>query len=520
MVAPPLDRHHRNAILNSQKAALRQQHQRNPRMQYKDLAKWFEEKFDQKINMSTISRTLSSRYKFLDEMQGQAVSGKRIRAENWPELESALSEWIRRAKNQDLALSQEILRQKARQYWPTIYPGKEIPSFSNGWLERFQSRQEIKIKKQHGDSGDSAEDAGVQLIRIRQILRTFASQDIFSCDETGLFWKMMPERNLATSVIPGRRSEQARISALFCCNSDGSERLPPLFIGTSERPGAFAKANVNIENLGCLWRSNKQAWMTSEIFKEWLLWFDNRMEGRKVVLLIDKLSAHQIAFQKVSMRLKNTLVMLLPSCAETPCEPLEGIVNVWKIYWKREWLRYMNLEFGHGADPSVTMTILMAVRWAITAWNVDLDNETIMQYFSKALDVEAVLKVNHAHLIKDITAGLRHLKQTNRINDIMDINQYLNCPNEKVNDGVIDIDSIVLSQFLSSGDVDEEDDKSNEAIPLISPSEALQSLYTLRLYEEQQNVGDRELIMLLMRYERTVQGRLEQQYQSNGHNFF
>lgn len=243
-MAPPLDKPHRNAILNSQKAALRQQHRRNPRMQYKDLAKWFEEKYNQKINISTVTRTLSSRYALLDEMEGQLVSGKRIRAENWPELESALSEWIRRAKNQDLALSQEILRQKARYYWPTIYPGKETPSFSNGWLERFQSRQGIKIKKQHGDSGDSAEDAGVELARIRQILRTFVPQDIFSCDETGLFWKMMPEKNLATSVIPGRRSEQARISALFCCNSNGSERLPPLFIGTSDRPLADRKSVV------------------------------------------------------------------------------------------------------------------------------------------------------------------------------------------------------------------------------------------------------------------------------------
>ncbi|RAO68173.1 uncharacterized protein BHQ10_004185 [Talaromyces amestolkiae] len=520
MVTPPLDRRHRNAILNSQKAALRQQHHRNPRMQYKDLAKWFEEKYNQKINISTVARTLSSIYAFLDEMEGQPVSGKRIRPENWPELESALSEWIRRAKNQDLALSQEILRQKARDYWSTIYPGKESPSFSNGWLERFQSRQGIKIKKQHGDSGDSAEDAGVELVRIRQILRTFAPQDIFSCDETGLFWKMMPEKNLAPSVIPGRRSEQARISALFCCNSNGSERLPPLFIGTSERPRAIAKAKINVENLGCLWRSNKQAWMTSDIFKDWLIWFDKKMEGRKVVLLIDKISAHQIAFQKVSMRLKNTLVILLPACSETPCEPLEGTVYGWKLYWKREWLRYMNLELKRGADPSVTMTILMAIRWAITAWKIDLDNETIVQSFRKALEVGAVPKLNHTHLINEITAGLRHLKETNRIKDVLDANQYLNCPNEKVDDGVIDIDSIVLSQFLSSGDVDEEDDESDETIPHISPAEALQSLYTLRLHEEQQEAGNPELIMLLMGYERTLQARLGQQYQSNEQNRF
>ncbi|EED18817.1 transposon, putative [Talaromyces stipitatus ATCC 10500] len=504
-MAEPSEKKHRNAILNSQKAALRAQYQLDPKMGYKALAQWFEEKYHQKINI----------YLFLDEMQGQTVSGKRIRPENWPELESALSEWIRRAKNQDLALSHEIIRQKAKQFWPTIYPGKPIPQFSNGWLERFQSRQEIKIKKQHGDTGDSAEDATLQMVRIRQLLRTFTPRDIFSCDETGLFWKMIPERNLSTRVVPGRQNEQARISVLFCCNSDGTERLPPLFIGTHERPAAFAKANINIENLCCLWRSNGQAWMTSDIFKEWLLWFDSKMEGRKVVLLLDKFSAHQIAAQKVSTKLQNTLILWLPACPEMPCPLVENIIDVWKIHWKREWLRYMNLEFGRDSDPTVTMTILMAVRWAITAWNVDLDPQTVVHYFRKALEVGVVEEINHSHLINNIAAGLENLRLAHRLNDIMDVNEYLNCPDEKVNDGIIDIDSIVLSQFLRSGDIDEEDDGPEVSIPLISTSDALQSLYTLRLYEEQQDVGDRELIMHLMRFERILQARLERQYQGN-----
>ena len=33
--------------------------------------------------------------------------------------------------------------------------------------------------------------------------------------------------------------------------------------------------------------------MTGRIFKEYLLWFDNRMTGRKVILLIDGFSAHK-----------------------------------------------------------------------------------------------------------------------------------------------------------------------------------------------------------------------------------
>jgi DDE superfamily endonuclease./Tc5 transposase DNA-binding domain. len=116
-------------------------------------------------------------------------------------------------------MSQEVIREKARQYWPSLYPGKEMPQFSDGWLYGFQSRRNIKRNLQHGEAGSLSQDAAGEMIRIRQVLSTYAPQDIFNCDETGLYWKMIPDNSLSTQSIPGRKKEKARISALFCCNS-------------------------------------------------------------------------------------------------------------------------------------------------------------------------------------------------------------------------------------------------------------------------------------------------------------
>ena len=168
-----------------------------------------------------------------------------------------------------------------------------MPSFSNGWLRGFQSRWSIRQNIQRGEAGNLSQDSGTEMARICQFLSTYAPQDIYNCDETSLYWRKIPGRSLSTRPLPGRKKDKARISVLFCYNSDASERIPIWFIGTARRPKAFVTAGINVENLGCVWRSNKKAWMTGEIFKEWLIWFDKKMAGRKVVLLLDNFSECQ-----------------------------------------------------------------------------------------------------------------------------------------------------------------------------------------------------------------------------------
>ena len=65
------------------------------------------------------------------------------------------------------------------------------------------------------------------------------------------------------------------------------------------------------------------------------------------------------------------------------------------------------------------------------------------------------------------------------------------------------IDDIVLSQFKAENNNSGEED-SWEPLPQISPSEALESLYKLRLFEEQQADGNQALISLLIRHERVL----------------
>ena len=169
----------------------------------------------------------------------------------------------------------------------------------------------------------------------------------------------------------------------------------------------------------------------------------------------------------------------------------------------------MAMEFERAVHPSMTVTVLMAIRWSITAWTVDLDDNTIATCFKKALEPKTHAKLDLSDLHQEISNSLQTLKFRNWILDLMETNQFLNSADEKVTDGVIDIDSLVLNQFLASEDVNEDEDDLIQDTPRISTAEALQGLHRLRLHEEQQLNGNRELIQILLRHERILQTRVE-----------
>ena len=117
------------------------------------------------------------------------------------------------------------------------------------------------------------------MVFIQQALSIYSLKNQFNCDETALLWKQTPAQSLSTQQLPGQKKEKARLSALFCCNADGSKKLEPWFIRNAQNPHAFRAAGINIQNFNLIWWSNQKAWMTTQLFIEFLLWFDSKMTG-------------------------------------------------------------------------------------------------------------------------------------------------------------------------------------------------------------------------------------------------
>ena len=123
---------------------------------------------------------------------------------------------------------------------------------------------------------------------LQTILSDYGPKDIFNADETGLFYKCLPNKSLTFQgeSCSGQKAPKERVSILCAANMDGSEKLPLLVIGKFGQPRCFK----GIRTLPVTYRHNKKAWM----FEEWVRKLDRRLllEGRSVALVLDNCSAH------------------------------------------------------------------------------------------------------------------------------------------------------------------------------------------------------------------------------------
>lgn len=383
-----------------------------------------------------------------------------------------------------------------------------MPDFGNSWLYGFQKRHGIKYREHHRGMASEYIVAEESMVAIREYLADISPNNIYNCDETGLFWKLVPDRSLSTRNLPGRKPEKARISALFCCNADGSDKLPIWFVGSAAKPRAFSAAGVHPAHLNMYWRSNHSARMTTPIFEEFLRWFDKRMTGRKVVLLMDNFSAHENALRIIEASgqpLQNTRVIWLPPNSTSKFQPLDqGIIWSWKANWRRNWVRFISREVTEKRNPMATMNVVTAVRWGIEAWDLGVTPETIKTCFHKALQGSS-MDTGLESIEPEIRQELQVLEEAHIITDPMDVSQFLEPSEEKVED----IDEQVVARIIARFEPEQEESDQEEeeeeevVVPCVTAAQALLALQQLRTYEEQTG-GDTEMILRLTRRERDI----------------
>ena len=112
----------------------------------------------------------------------------------------------------------------------------------------------------------------------------------------------------------------------------GTDKCKLLVIGKSIKPQFFK--NIDVGSLPITHHANKNAWMTSQLFTEWLTEWDSRLdrENQKTFLLVDNCTAHS----KVST-LKNIQLEFLPHNTTSLIQPMdqEIIKNLKSFYQKK-----------------------------------------------------------------------------------------------------------------------------------------------------------------------------------------
>ena len=228
------------------------------------------------VNQSAISRIRKNKDNIFQEWHSNSnPQRKRKRAGKSEDVEEALLQWFSHARSRQIPVSGPLLMEKATQ----LAEGMGLVDFkpTSGWLERWKDRHSIKFKKQHGEKQDADDFSAERWIVevLPDLLKDYQPRDIFNADETGLYWRAIPDGTMSFkgAEASGAKIAKDRMTLLLACNMDGSEKLEPLVIGKSKNPRCFK----NVTKLPVPYDANKNAWMTAEIWKGWLIKLDKKM---------------------------------------------------------------------------------------------------------------------------------------------------------------------------------------------------------------------------------------------------
>ena len=199
----------------------------------------------------------------------------------------------------------------------------------------------------------------------------YTPADRYSTDETGLFFQCLPNKTLALKeekCTRGKKSK-SRLTVLVAANVDRSDKQPPLVIGKSKNPRSFK----HVKTLPICYKSNKKAWMTSQLFEEWLKNLDKQFSApkREIAMVVDNCPAHP----KIDDLKAIELIFLPPNTTSIlqPCD--QGIIKAFKkIYRKlmvRSYLVHLEEQMkARKRDQVYTVDVLDALYRIKEAWSL------------------------------------------------------------------------------------------------------------------------------------------------------
>ena len=198
---------------------------------------------------------------------------------------------------------------------------------SRGWFSKFRKSAGLHNVIRHGEASSAnkaeAEKFSIEFSK-KMADKGYLPQQIFNGDETGLFWKKMPNRTYISkeeATLPGHKPMKDRYTVLLCANASGDCKIKPLLVYHSETPRAFKKHGVVKSRLGVLWKSNQKAWVTKFNFKEWVLevfapnvkkFLQERSLPLKAVLLLDNAPGHPQEMEELEEEFDFIKVVFLP----------------------------------------------------------------------------------------------------------------------------------------------------------------------------------------------------------------
>lgn len=325
---------------------------------------------------STVCTIIKNKDKIMQNFLNGKGHVKKIRFCEKTDIDSALLAWFKQCRSANVPINGPLLKEKAEEFGRLL--GENF-TCSNGWLDRFKQRHGINFGKVSGEAKSVSLEVTDEWVTKQwpKIREGYADDEIYNADETGVFYKLLPDKTLKFKgeKCTGGKLAKDRLTVLLCANMDGTVKRKLLVIGKSQNPRCFK----NVKTLPVKYRANKKSWMTSSIFEEEIRNWDKELMGKrkKILLLIDNCPAHPSL-----SNLKNIKLVFLPPNCTSVLQPLDqGIIRSFKCHYRKFVLRKVinNIE----ANRNCSISLLDAVEFMEQAWR-KVNKQTVVNCFHHA----------------------------------------------------------------------------------------------------------------------------------------
>lgn len=185
-----------------------------------------------------IQGIVKSKAEIMEEFENNGPeSRKRHRAEENAEVNEAVYKWYCFARERNIPLSGPLLKEEALLISRELDPNSTFKA-SNGWLDSFKKRHNIKCMKVSGECADVSEETVMGWFERVQVLTSdYEPEDIWNEDESGCFYRALPDTSLSDREreFRGGKKAKERITIAFFVNAAGGKE-PPVVIGKAASP--------------------------------------------------------------------------------------------------------------------------------------------------------------------------------------------------------------------------------------------------------------------------------------------
>ena len=262
--------------------------------------------------------------------RGFSSTKKRNRTSQYSDVNDAVWEWFKKKTEQRTPVDGPIIQEFAMKAAEKLgYPEFKA---SSGWLTRFKERNNLSQHKLCGESADVPEATVYSWKeRLGSIISGYAMQDIWNMDETGCFYRALPDKSLSEKAkkCKGGKKSKERSTVAFFVSATGERRKPYILHKLLSQLNSSFKA-----------------------------------QNRSILLFIDSAGCHPYDLKG---RYSNIKLVFFPVNCTSKLQPLDlGIIQNFKVHYRKLLLRHiitMTTDHDSATDIAKTLDVLQAIRW-------------------------------------------------------------------------------------------------------------------------------------------------------------